>query len=126
MSHFYYLFILFLIGLGLVTIVDVIGSIISRRLNFKYGYFGVLSLVAYTTIGFLVAANTGSALLTMTVVMLMGLYDAIVGWEISQKLKANHGYSKELMEKITIAHRILAGNLYAIVSGFLGYFLASR
>ena len=105
---------------------DVIGSIISRRLKFKYGYFALLSLVAYTTTGILVATNTGSAFLTMIVVMLMGLYDAIVGWEISQKLKANHGYSKELMEKITVAHRIFAANLYAIVSGILGYFLASR
>jgi len=126
MQHLFYSFILLLIGFGLVTIVDVVGSIVSRRLNFKYGYFGVLSLVAYTTIAFLIAAKTNSALLTMIVVMLIGLYDAIAGWEISQKLKAYHGYSKELLEKITIAHRIFVGNLYAIVSGCLGYFLASR
>lgn len=82
MQHLFYSFILLLIGLGLVTIVDVIGSIVSRRLNFKYGYFGVLSLIAYTSIGFLIAAKTNSAFVTMIVVMLMGYYDAIVGWEI--------------------------------------------
>jgi hypothetical protein len=92
MSHSYYSLVLLFIGFGLVSIVDVVGSIVSRRLNFNYGYFFVVSLAAYTTIGFLVAAKTNSAFLTMIVVMLIGLYDAIVGWEISQKLKAHYGY----------------------------------
>jgi len=125
MRYFYDSIVLLLFGLGLVTIVDVIGSIVSRRLKFKYGYFAILSIVVYTTIGFLMAEKTNSALLTMIVAMLMGLYDAIVGWEISQKLKANYGYSKELLDKVTIAHRIFVSNLYAIISGFLGYYFAS-
>ena len=126
MQHLYYSFTILLIGAGLVTFVDVLGSIVSRRLNFRYGYFTLLSFIAYTTTGYLVAEETNSALLTLIVVMLIGFYDAIAGWTISQKLRANFGYSKEFMEKITIAHRIFASNLFSIICGFLGYYLAGR
>ena len=68
-------------GLGIVTLIDVVGSIVSRQLNFKYGYFTVLSFIAYTTTAFLVTVKTNSALLAAIVVVLVGLYDAIVGWE---------------------------------------------
>ena len=95
MEHIYYSFIVLLIGLGLVTVIDVVGSVVSRLLNFSYGYFTVLSFIAYIGTGYLIAAKTNGALLTMIVVMLVGLYDATIGWIISQKLKANYGYSKE-------------------------------
>src|SRR5688572_3237858 len=94
------------IGLGLVTVIDIVGSIVSRQLNIKYGYFSLWSLFAYTYTAFFVADRTNKALLTMIVVMLVGLYDALAGWIISQKLKANYGYSEDMLEKVTAAHRI--------------------
>ena len=90
MNHLYYSFIILLAGVGFVTVVDAVGSIISRLLNFNYGYFTVLSFIVYITTAYLVTVKTNSALLTAIVVMLVGLYDAIVGWTISQKLKANY------------------------------------
>jgi hypothetical protein len=125
MQYLLDLLVLLLLGIGLVTIVDVIGSIVSRLLRFQYGYFAILSLVAYTTVAYLVVEKTNRLLPATLVVMAMGFYDAIVGWEIARKLKANHGYSKEMLEKLTIAHRVFVVNLYAIVSVFLGYYLAS-
>ncbi|MGZ8524516.1 MAG: hypothetical protein ACXWV1_08800 [Chitinophagaceae bacterium] len=126
MNHLYYSFIILLAGVGFVTVVDAVGSIISRLLNFNYGYFTVLSFIVYITTAYLVTVKTNSALLTAIVVMHVGLYDAIVGWTISQKLKANYGDSKELAEKLTVAHRIFAGNLFSIRCGILGYYLARR
>ena len=126
MEYLYYSFIILLIGLGLVTVVDVVGSVVSRLLNFSYGYFTVLSFIVYIGTGYLIAVKTNSALLTMIVVMLVGFYDATIGWTISQKLKANYGNSKELAEKYTVAHRIFLCNLFSILCGFLGYYLAGR
>lgn len=113
-----------LIGLGLVSFVDIVGSIISRKLNFNYAYFTVLSFIAYVTIAYLVAEETNKALLTLVVTMLVGLYDGTVGWIIAQKLKAN--YNKEIAEKFTIAHRVFTANLFSILCGFVGYYLGTR
>ncbi|MGZ8554327.1 MAG: hypothetical protein ACXWV8_13020 [Chitinophagaceae bacterium] len=79
MNHLYYSFIILFAGVGFVTVVDAVGSIISRQLNFNYGYFTVLSFIVYITTAYLVTVKTNSALLTAIVVMLVGLYDAIVG-----------------------------------------------
>lgn len=61
MQHLSYLFIMLLTGLGLVSFVDVVGSITSRKLNFNYSYFTVLSFIAYITITYLIAEKTNSA-----------------------------------------------------------------
>ncbi|MGZ8554162.1 MAG: hypothetical protein ACXWV8_12190 [Chitinophagaceae bacterium] len=126
MQHLYYSLIVLLIGLAAVTFIDVVGSIVSRLLNFNYGYFIVLSFIAYISTGYMIAVKTNSALLTMIVVMLVGLYDATAGWIIAQKLKANYKYTKEVFDNYTLAHRIFVCNLFSILCGFLGYYLAGR
>ena len=126
MQHLYYSLVMLLIGLGLVSFIDISGSVISRKLNFNYGYFSVLSFIAYVMIAYLIAKETNSAFLTLVVSMLIGFYDGTVGWIIAQKLKANYKYSKVIAEKITIAHSILVANLFSILCGFTGYFLGTR
>jgi hypothetical protein len=123
MHQLLYSFLVLLLGIGLVTIIDVSGSIISRRLNFNYGYFTILSFVAYVSVSYLVVSGTHKALLTMIVVMLVGLYDATVGFAIAQKLKANYDVSKEAMEKMTLTNRVSAVNIFAILCGIVGYYL---
>jgi hypothetical protein len=123
MHQLLYSFLILLLGIGLVTIIDVSGSIISRRLNFNYGYFTILSFVAYVSVSYLVVSGTHKALLTMIVVMLVGLYDATVGFAIAQKLKANYNVSKEAMEKMTLTNRVSGVNIFAILCGIVGYYL---
>lgn len=125
MQHLNTSLIFILTGIGLVTIIDAAGSIMSRKLNFSYGYFSVLSFLAYTFIGYLMSEKTNSMLTTMIVVMLIGFYDGTVGWKICQKLQANYGKNGELVSKITIAHAIFAGVMFSIVCGGIGIFLAS-
>lgn len=126
MQHLYYSLVMLLIGLGLVSLIDIIGSIISRKFNLNYSYFAVLSFIAYVTIAYLVAEETNKALLTLAVSMLIGFYDGTIGWLIAKKLKANYKYSKEIAEKITMAHTVLAANLFSILCGFVGYYLGTR
>ncbi len=126
MQQIPYLFTMLLIGVVAVTCVDTIGSIVSRRLKFKYGYFSILSFIVYVTIAYLIAEKTNRALSTLIVTMLIGFYDGTIGWMISQKLKANYEYRKEIAEKITMAHTVFVANLYSILCGIIGYFLGTR
>ena len=118
MQHLYYSLIMLFTGLGLISFVDIVGPIISRKLNFNYGYFTILSFIAYVTIAYLIAKETNRALLTWVVLILIGFYDGIVGWLIAQKLKAKYKYSKDVAEKITIAHTVLPATLFSILCGF--------
>ncbi len=126
MQHLSFVLIVILLGVGLTTVVDVIGSLISRLLNINYGYFALLSFVVYVTIAYLVAKETNRALLTMTIVWMIAFYDATVGWMISQRLKANYKVSQEVLDKMTLNFRLAAAILFAILCGLVGYFLGMR
>ena len=126
MQHLSYLLMMVLIGIAAVTFVDTVGSIVSRRLKFKYGYFSILSFIVYVTIAYLVAEKTNRALSTLLVTMMIGFYDGTVGWMIAEKLKANYEITKEMAEKITMAHAVFVANLFSILCGTIGYFLGTR
>lgn len=118
--------IFILTGIVAVTILDCIGSILSRRLNFSYGYFTILSIIVYTYIACLMSEKANSWLATMLVVVLIGFYDGTIGWIISNTLKANYGKAKEIAEKMTFAHTIPVAIIFAIVCGWIGFNLADR
>jgi len=126
MSHLYTSLIFILAGFVVVSVLDVIGSILSRRLNFSYGYFTILSVVVYTYIAFSMSEKTNSWLATMIVTLLIGFYDGTVGWIISQTLKANYGKAKEFAQKMTFSHTITAAIIFSMVCGWLGIYLASH
>lgn len=117
-------FVSVIIGIVLVTINDVVGSITSRKFNFSYGYFAIASFFIYTFIGYLVMDQTNYMTITMLSVMLVGVYDGIVGWEISRKLNANYRQPEELIAKMTLKKRISGVILISIVCGWIGILFA--
>lgn len=112
-----------LAGIGLVTLIDVIGSIVSRRLKFNYGYFTILSIIAYTWVSYSVSKNAGS-LFTSSTIFLVGIYDVTVGWMICQKLRAYYPIPEEIKNKLTFQYRMLAMIPFIIVCGLIGIWLA--
>lgn len=126
MEHLGTSLIFILAGIIIVTILDVIGSILSRRLNFSYGYFTILSVIVYTYIAYLMSEEENSWLATMLVVLIIGFYDGTGGWIISQTLRANYGKAKEFAEKMTLKHTIPVAMIFAMVCGWIGIYLASR
>ena len=112
-----------LIGILLVTIIDALGSIASRKLNFNYGYLTPLSLGIYMLVGYLVSKEFG---LTYAVISacIVGVFNATAGWQLSVALKANTGLDDEQLEKISLGYRIMGMIGIAAVFGFLGHFVA--
>ncbi len=111
--------IYFFVGLILITVIDTIGAIASRKMNFNYAYLSVLSFAVYITIAYLASADyrTGIVLFLSS---LLGLYDGTVGFWLSIVLKSNNGKTTEetsekpgLMSAVTMI-------IIAIILGLIG------
>lgn len=111
-------------GLTAVTFIDTVGAIASRKFQFKYVYLAPLSLTIYLVLGYLVAKHYGLyfGLVSSAIV---GIYDGTVGWNLSQRLEANHGLSPEEIDKITLPSRIISMMGIATTLGSIGSFLSA-
>lgn len=110
-----------LCGLLAVTLIDTLGSIISRKLNFNYGWFAILSFVVYTGIPF-VLSKTVSFEIALAVNVMVGIFEATIGCWISKKLKANVAVASE-KNKENVWGRISLMIFTAFILGYLGYVL---
>ena len=84
------------IGLGILelTILDSIGSILSRKLNFNYALLIVVSISIYslTSINVAIIGNNTNGIIAGCI---LGLFDATIGVLIAKKFKANTGDLKD-------------------------------
>ena len=91
-------FWIFLFGLIAVTILDGLGAIASRRLNFSYGRLALASFFIYGAIGY-IGAGMIDTMAGITLTGLVALYDAVVGFRICMALDANWGELQEMVEE---------------------------
>ena len=75
--------ILILLALGIVavTTIDVLGSISSRKLNYKYAYLTPISFLIYFCIGYH-GHSIATLAWTLITACLVGIYDGTIGLEI--------------------------------------------
>ena len=108
-------------GLGTITLIDAVGSVASRKLNFKYVYLIIFSLAAYIVIGYLVSKEYGLSA-GLLVNGLIGLYDGTIGAKLSIILKAktdlNAEQTRQLSKGKAAPFMILVGFVFALI-GFL-------
>ena len=111
------------LGLGGILIVDVFGSIASRRFDFNYTYLSVLSFLLYTYVGFSVSKSCGieSALI---INFIIGLIDATLGNFISIKLKAKTHLTEKESSDIAGIYLIVTMLVFALITTTIGYALA--
>lgn len=117
--------IVMFVGILLVTLVDSVGSVTSRRFNFNYGWFTILSILIYTLIPYYLAKKT-----TFETVFiancLIGIYDATIGQKISIILKANIGTPKDGDPKITLTIRLIIMLFLSLILTYVGYSLGNN
>lgn len=112
-------------GIMAVSIIDVVGSIASRRLNFDYGWFAILSIIVYTYIGYYLAKKT-SFEITLITALIVGIYDGIVGHKISQKLKANVRMTDDEKEVFTPALRLTTILVLVFICTYVSYSIGNK
>lgn len=111
------------IGILTVTLIDVLGSISSRRMNYNYAYLSPLSFLAYGFIGYLtydIATLTWALIMACTV----GIYDGTVGWRLSIILNANFGQYRDQTIKMSFISRVTRMLFVSGLCGFVGFFIA--
>jgi hypothetical protein len=113
-----------ILGLSIVTVIDTVGAIASRYFRFNYGYLSIFSFSVYFLIGYL--ASTQSNLnIVLLVSVIVGIYDATVGWKLCLLLKANFTLTEEQVKKTTLSFRLAAMLICSSFFACLGYWVAT-
>ena len=112
-----------------ILLVDALGSIASRQLNFNYTNIWLASIAAYAILGFMLAKNE-SLLMTTWLTALLGIFDATIGWKISILLNANTGnlnnHPSLSVWAITVVFVFVYGAIIGLISGGFAKLLAKR
>jgi hypothetical protein len=113
-------------GIVAVTILDILGSISSRKLNYKYVYLAPVSFLIYGLIGYQ-GREIATLPLTLFIVCLVGMYDGTVGWWLSVVLNANFAdrgeHAKAVSKSSRIASMILMSGFFGLIGFIIGGFL---
>lgn len=83
-----------------------------------------LSIGAYIFIGYKGSVVKGLAC-ALIITLVMGIFDASIGWEISKKLKANFGKHREKSLQLTLEQRLMSTFIFLIFFGFTGHLIAA-
>lgn len=121
-------FWIFLFGAIAVTVLDGLGAIASRKLDFSYGRLALISFFIYGVIGF-VGAGMIDTMAGITLAGLVALYDAVVGFRICMALEANWGEMEEMIEETfgdepLEASEVVMSVIIGMVVGGIGTFFA--
>lgn len=116
---------IFLVGILAVTILDTFGAIASRQLNFNYSLLSVVSFFVYVGFAFFLARQADKKT-TIILTGLLGLFDATIGWKLSEMLGANTGESNiEITTTIMITTAIFM-TIFASLLGLFGWWLSKK
>jgi hypothetical protein len=113
---FYWVFI----GIISIIILDVVGSIASRIIGFKYVYFAPLSFAIYTYISFMITREVDWKI-AILVVSLLGIFDATIGWKLSAYFRAN----MDMKYQITLQN-VLSMAFLTTIFGIIGSLIALK
>ena len=116
---------IFLVGIFAVTLIDSLGAITSRQLNFNYSLLSIISFIVYVGFAFFLARQVDKKT-TIILTGLLGLFDATIGWKLSELLGANTGgYKAEITSIILISTAIFI-TVFASFLGLLGWWLSQK
>lgn len=112
-----------LIGILAVGLLDTIGSIASRQLDFNYSLLSPVSFLIYGTTAF-IATRRKDLKTGVFFAAILGLFDSTIGWKLSMLLDANTGgFAIEVTTGLWIMTAVLVIGFSALV-GLLGGALA--
>ena len=120
--YFLTAFICLIAGLTGVTIIDTVGAVSSRKLNFKYGNLIVLSAALYIYISF-IASLEYNYLMAFLINGLIGFYDGTIGLKLSAFCKANGGLTIEKIQEVGKAKIALMMINIAFFFALIGFLL---
>jgi len=115
-------------GIFAVTLVAIVGSLLSRWLKIDYGWFSIISIIIYIGLAYLIGLKQNLKI-TLWSVIKLGLYDSVVGLFLSLWLEANFsGFEKKLYQYGIIGwiFIIILQIAFSIILGLIGYGIAMK
>ena len=111
-------------GIIAVALLDAIGSVASRQLDFDYARLSYVSFVIYATTGFL-ATRTVDLKTGVIYGALLGFFDSTIGLKISMLLDANTGdFSYEQLTLVIWIITVVVMIVFGAIAGLIGGGLA--
>lgn len=123
MANYTFLIPVILLSLLAITIIDTVGAVASRKLNFRYMWLSILSFAVYILVGYIISKE-GGLLLAVIVNFLLGFYDATVGNQLAIALKANYMLKDEEKKYLSNHYSIISMMLFSPIMAFIGYLIA--
>jgi hypothetical protein len=110
---FYWAFI----GIISIVILDVLGSIASRVIGFKYVYLAPLSFVVYVSLSFMITRQIDWKI-AILIVTLLGVFDATIGWKLSVYFKANMDMAYQITIRNVLSVAFLM-SIFAVIGAII-------
>ncbi|HSN62159.1 MAG TPA: hypothetical protein VLR49_14565 [Ferruginibacter sp.] len=110
------------ISIIIITIIDTLGAIASRKLNFNYAYLSILSFTVYMILGYLLSKQYNLPIIFF-IAGLLGLYDGTIGFRLSIYLKANNRLETKKSKELLTVKTAVTMIIIACVFAYFGYLL---
>ena len=112
-----------IIGIFSITLVDTLGAVASRKMNFKYIYLSIFSFAIYILFAFFFSKEyiLTNVLLTNAI---LGLYDCTIGLWLSIVLRANNGLTAEQIKELFTLKSSIAMIVISVIFGLMGFELS--
>jgi hypothetical protein len=110
---FYWVFI----GVMSIIILDILGSVASRIIGFKYVYLAPLSFAIYTFISFMITREVDWKI-AILIVSLLGVFDATIGWKLSVYFRANMDIKYQITMQNVLSMAFLT-TIFAIIGSII-------
>ena len=120
MDQFTFPALYFLVGIFLIALADILGSVSSRKANYSYTRLAPLSFIIYIFLGYLLS-KVAQFEYVIILSCLAGVFDATVGWKLALVFKANIKMTEEELEKVTLTSRLVIMICLAALFGYIGY-----
>ena len=109
-----------------VTLIATLGAVASRRYNFRYSRFAVVSFLLYTVVGYGIGskANVAAVIVASSAI---GLFDSTVCWQLCLRCRANLSIEEQQIGVEMPAYfRVVMTMVVAVFCGVLGCLLAGN
>lgn len=116
---------IFLVGILAVALLDSLGAIASRQLGFSYSLLSFVSFIVYVGFAFFLTRQADKKT-TIILTGLLGLFDATIGWKLSELLGANTGENKVEISTTILLVTAIFMTIFASLLGLLGWWLSKK
>jgi hypothetical protein len=113
-----------LMGLIFVTLIATLGAKASRKHKFNYSLLTPVSIIIYILTAYFSSLYT-TLFISLISTFIVTIYDAIIGWKLCKKNKANFGLLMKETDEVSLLSRIAGAIVMSLLFGYFGYYLST-